>query len=399
MLVLQLCLFLPVIGSVLILLFRKEAWTRWIAMVISLFAFVFSFGLLLEFDISRSDKIQFLYESSSIFSSVDIKYIVGIDGLSILLVLLTTFLFPLVIAYSWKPITKNIHAYYSLLLLLETASLGVFVSFDLLFFYVFFELGLIPMFFLIAIWGGAERIQATMKFFIYTLFGSLFLLVGFIYLGVLGGQGYGGIFTSDLRLLSSVLFYIAPEIQWYIFLAIGLGFAIKIPLFPFHTWLPYAHTEAPTAGSVILAAVMLKMGAYGFLRVGLPTLPTVFVEIASIIAVLSIIGIIYGALIAMVQKDIKKLIAYSSVSHLGFIILGVFSLDHIAMQGAIIQMINHGISTGALFLLVGLLYDQTHSRLLSDYGGLASVMPKYAFFFSNIYLCINRPSGLKWFYW
>ncbi|MDZ7681709.1 MAG: NADH-quinone oxidoreductase subunit M [Fodinibius sp.] len=288
--------------------------------------------------------------------------------------------------------------YYSMLLLLQTASMGVFASLDLIVFYVFFELSLIPMYFLIGIWGGKGRIHATVKFFVYTLVGSLIMLVGLIYAGYDAGASIEGYqFTTDWRFLSSEAYQVGLVEQTYLFLAFALAFCIKVPLFPFHTWLPYAHTEAPTAGSVVLAAIMLKMGTYGLLRVCLPLFPNAFTEFAPYMATLAVIGIIYGALVAMVQKDIKKLVAYSSVSHLGFVVLGLFAFNTIALQGAIIQMINHGLSTGALFLIVGMIYDRTHTRQIKDYGGIAKVVPVFAVMFMIATLASIGLPGLNGF--
>lgn len=313
--------------------------------------------------------------------SFDVKYLVGLDGLSMLLFMLTTLFGPIVILSSWS-VTRHVKGYFSMLLLLQTASLGVFASLDLVVFYVFFELSLIPMYFLIGIWGGEGRIQATLKFFIYTLVGSLIMLVALLYLGFHAGSVHPDVlFTLDWRFLTGSEYQIGLVEQTWMFLAFALAFCIKVPLFPFHTWLPYAHTEAPTAGSVVLAAIMLKMGTYGLVRVCMTIFPNAFMEFAPWFAVLAVIGIVYGALIAMVQKDVKKLVAYSSVSHLGFVVLGIFALNTVAVQGAIIQMINHGLSTGALFLLVGMIYDRRHSRQIADFGGIARVVPLFAVLF------------------
>lgn len=288
--------------------------------------------------------------------------------------------------------------YYSMLLILQTGSLGVFASLDLVVFYVFFELTLIPMYFLIGIWGGKDKIHATIKFFIYTLVGSLIMLVALVYLGYSAGAATGiYTFTADWRFIASPAYTVGLVEQTWMFLAFALAFCIKVPLFPFHTWLPYAHTEAPTAGSVVLAAIMLKLGTYGLVRVCLPIFPNAFAEFAPIMAVLAVIGIIYGALVAMVQKDVKKLVAYSSVSHLGFVVLGIFALNTVAVQGAIIQMINHGLSTGALFLIVGMIYDRAHTREISDFGGIAKQMPVFAAFFMVATLASIGLPGLNGF--
>ena len=288
--------------------------------------------------------------------------------------------------------------YYSMLLILQTASLGVFAALDLIVFYVFFELSLIPMYFLIGIWGGSDKIRATIKFFIYTLVGSLIMLVALLYLGYDAGSSTGVYaFTSDWRYISSPEYTIGLVQQTWMFLAFTLAFCIKVPLFPFHTWLPYAHTEAPTAGSVVLAAIMLKLGTYGLIRVCMPVFPNAFAEFAPLLAILAVIGIIYGALVAMVQKDVKKLVAYSSVSHLGFVVLGIFAFNTIAIQGAIIQMVNHGLSTGALFLIVGMIYDRSHTRMISDFGGIAKIMPVFATMFMIATLASIGLPGLNGF--
>src|SRR5690554_4112210 len=292
--------------------------------------------------------------------------------------MLTSFMGPIVILSSWSSVKKHLAGYLSMLLLLQTASLGVFAALDLVVFYVFFELSLIPMYFLIGIWGGAGRIEATIKFFIYTLAGSLIMLVGLIYLGYDAGSAMSGVsFTTDWRFLASNAYQIGLVEQTWLFLSFAIAFCIKVPLFPFHTWLPFAHTEAPTAGSVVLAAIMLKMGTYGLVRVNLPIFPNAFMEFAPWMAALGVVGIIYGALVAMVQKDFKKLVAYSSVSHLGFVVLGIFAFNAVAIQGAIIQMVNHGLSTGALFLAIGMIYDRRHSRQIKDFGGIARMMPVF----------------------
>lgn len=380
---LNIVIYLPLLGIPLILLIKNENSRKWIALLVTSITFVASLPLMFGFDVAASGTPQFLTEGGRLMENLDIKYLVGLDGLSLLLFMLTTFMGPIVILSSWNSVSKHLAGYLSMLLLLQTASLGVFASLDLMVFYVFFELSLIPMYFLIGIWGGAGRIQATIKFFIYTLVGSLIMLVGLIYLGYDAGAVMGGAvdFTTDWRFLSGDLYQIGLEVQTYLFLAFALAFCIKVPLFPFHTWLPYAHTEAPTAGSVVLAAIMLKMGTYGLLRVCMPIFPNAFMEFAPWMATLAVIGIIYGALVAMVQKDVKKLVAYSSVSHLGFVVLGIFAFNTVAVQGALIQMINHGLSTGALFLIVGMLYDRRHTRMISDFGGIAKKIPIFTVMF------------------
>lgn len=379
---LNLTIFLPLLGVLGILLTKSESVVKWISLIVTTVAFILSVLLMLNFDSNLSETVQFLFETGAWLPGLDIKYIVGLDGLSLLLFMLTTFLGPIVVLSAWNSVHKHVSGFFAMLLILQTASLGVFASLDLFMFYIFFELSLIPMYFLIGIWGGSDRIKATLKFFIYTVVGSLVMLVALIYLGYDGGEAINnGVFTTDWRLLSSTSYVIGLDVQTYMFLAFALAFCIKVPLFPFHTWLPFAHTEAPAAGSVVLAAIMLKMGTYGLLRVCLPIFPNATYEFAPYFGVLAVIGIIYGALVAMVQKDFKKLVAYSSVSHLGFVVLGIFALNIVSMQGAIIQMVNHGLSTGALFLVIGMIYDRRHTRLIVDYGGITSVMPVFAVMF------------------
>ncbi len=395
---LNITIFLPLLGIPLVTLIKGDTAKKWIALLITSATFLISLPLMFNFDIVNSGLAQYITEGAPISSSLDIKYLVGLDGLSLLLFMLTTFMGPIVILSSWDSVSKHLSAYLSMLLLLQTASLGVFASLDLIVFYVFFELSLIPMYFLIGIWGGSDRIRATIKFFIYTLVGSLIMLVGLIYVGYDAGMSMNGFsFTTDWRFLSSDAYKIGLVQQTYLFVAFALAFCIKVPLFPFHTWLPYAHTEAPTAGSVVLAAIMLKMGTYGLIRVCLPLFPNAFMEFAPYMATLAVIGIIYGALVAMVQKDVKKLVAYSSVSHLGFVVLGIFALNTVAVQGAIIQMINHGLSTGALFLIVGMIYDRRHTRMIKDFGGIAKQLPVFTVMFMIATLASIGLPGLNGF--
>lgn len=397
-LLLNLVIYLPLLGIAGILAARNDKATKWISLIVTTATFLLSLPLLFNFDIPNSSTVQYLTEGNPIMAGLDIKYLVGLDGLSLLLFMLTTLFGPIIILSSWDSVKKHLAGYYSMLLLLQTASMGVFAALDLVIFYVFFELSLIPMYFLIGIWGGKGRIHATVKFFVYTMAGSLIMLIGLIYLGYNAGAFIEGFqFTTDWRFLSSDAYQIGLVEQTYLFLAFALAFCIKVPLFPFHTWLPYAHTEAPTAGSVVLAAIMLKMGTYGLLRICLPIFPNAFVEFAPYMATLAVIGIIYGALVAMVQKDVKKLVAYSSVSHLGFVVLGLFALNTVAVQGALIQMINHGLSTGALFLIVGMIYDRTHTRQIKDYGGIAKVVPVFAVMFMIATLASIGLPGLNGF--
>ena len=307
-----------------------------------------------------------------------IRYTVGIDGISLFLVLLTAFLMPLSVLGSWSYITKRENGFYSLLLVLTTGMIGVFVSLDLFLFYVMWEVMLIPMYFIIGVWGGENRLYAAIKFFIYTMLGSLLMLVAILVLYVQAGRATGVYSFAYAHLLGQAA--ALGSTAWWLFGAFFLAFAIKVPLFPFHTWLPDAHVEAPTAGSVILAGILLKMGTYGFMRFALPLFPSVALDptVQAIIVILSLIGIIYGGLVAMVQPDFKKLIAYSSVAHLGFVMLGIWALTVQSVEGAILIMINHGISTGALFFLVGMIYERRHSRLIEAYGGIARAVPLFA---------------------
>lgn len=379
---LNITIYLPLLGLAGLLFVKSDEAVRWIALVTTIITFAVSLPLIFNFEVASSDLAQYVTESGQLVHNLDIRYIVGLDGLSLLLFMLTTFFGPIVVLSAWGSIKKHVAGFYAMLLLLQTGSLGVFAALDLVVFYVFFELSLIPMYFLIGIWGGKDRIAATIKFFLYTLVGSLIMLVALVYVGYHAGAMINdGVFISDWRVLSGMEYQIGLVEQTWLFLAFALAFFIKVPLFPFHTWLPYAHTEAPTAGSVVLAAIMLKMGTYGLIRFCLPLFPNAMAEFAPLIAFLAVIGIVYGALVAMVQKDVKKLVAYSSVSHLGFVVLGLFALNTIGVQGAIIQMINHGLSTGALFLIVGMIYDRRHTRQISDFGGITSIMPVFAVMF------------------
>jgi NADH-quinone oxidoreductase subunit M len=307
------------------------------------------------------------------------RFTLGIDGISLMMILLTTFLMPLAVLGSWSGIRRKSHAYYALLLILTTGMLGVFMALDLLLFYVMWEVMLVPMYFIIGIWGGERRIYASLKFFIYTMLGSLLMLVAIVYLYQASKNPMtGGSSFSYDYLMNSV--GVSRTAALWLFGAFFLAFAVKVPMFPFHTWLPDAHVEAPTAGSVVLAGIMLKMGTYGFIRFAVPLFPAAAMHptVRTTILVLAVIGIIYGALVAMVQPDFKKLVAYSSVSHLGFVMLGIFALTMQSVQGALMVMINHGISTGALFFLIGMIYERKHSRMIDAYGGIARVVPMFA---------------------
>jgi NADH-quinone oxidoreductase subunit M len=377
-------LLLPVVGAVVVLTVGSETPgdadatdgslgnARWIALVVLLAEFVLSVGLWWSFDPSAAGW-QAVFERPWI-RAWGAKLLLGIDGIALVMILLTTFLMPLAVLGSWTGIRRKQKAYYALLLVLTTGMLGVFMALDLLLFYVMWEIMLVPMYFIIGIWGGERRIYASLKFFIYTMVGSLLMLVAILYLWVNSGATS---FEYDF-----VLRNLTPgrTAALWMFGAFFLAFAVKVPMFPFHTWLPDAHTEAPTAGSVVLAAIMLKMGTYGFLRFAMPFFPEAAMEpwVRTTILALALVGIIYGALVAMVQPDFKKLVAYSSVSHLGFVMLGIFALTLQSVQGALMVMINHGISTGALFLLIGMIYERKHSRLIADYGGIARVVPMFA---------------------
>ena len=306
------------------------------------------------------------------------RFTVGIDGIALLLILLTTLLMPLTVLGSWTSIRVKTHAYYALLLVLTTGMLGVFMALDLVFFYVMWEVMLVPMYLIIGIWGGQRRLYASLKFFLYTMVGSLLMLVAIVWLGLKAGQGGPPVFSYDVVLDMARTMPLAGS--FWLFGAFALAFAVKVPMFPFHTWLPDAHVEAPTAGSVILAAIMLKMGTFGFVRFAVPLFPAVAMHptVRMIMLVLAVIGIVYGALVALVQPDFKKLVAYSSVSHLGFVMLGIFAMTVESMQGALMVTISHGISTGALFLLIGMIYERRHTRQIEDFGGIAKVMPIFA---------------------
>jgi NADH-quinone oxidoreductase subunit M len=376
--------YLPLAGALVCLLLPKArlGFVAKLATAIAAVDLLASLPLWFGWGSAASDAYgyRFVFDAPWI-ESLGVRYIVGVDGISMLLVLLTTILGFLAILSSWTAVHHRENQYYAYLLLLQTGMIGVFVSLDTFLFYVFWEVMLIPMYFLIGMWGGPRRIYASVKFFLYTLFGSLLMFVGILAL-YMHHESLTGIATFDLRVLQAMGTW--PDwlaLQSWVWLAFFLGFAIKVPMFPFHTWLPDAHVEAPTAGSVILAGVLLKMGTYGFLRFSLPMLPDATRRYAPYVLMLCVVGVIYGAAVALVQKDWKKLVAYSSVSHLGFCMLGIFALNAQGLTGGILQMINHGLSTGALFLLVGVVYERRHTRLLSDYGGIVKVMPWFAVIF------------------
>ncbi|MFY9552912.1 MAG: NADH-quinone oxidoreductase subunit M [Thermoanaerobaculia bacterium] len=388
--ILSILTYVPLAGALAIAFLVPKEKTKTIkafATFVALLDFLISLPLWWAFDRGR-DGYQFV-EKIDWIPSLGVSYHFGIDGISLVLILLTTLMGVIAVVCSYSAITERQKEYYALLLMLQTFMLGTFCCLDLFLFYVFWEVMLVPMYFLIGIWGGQRRLYAAIKFFLYTLAGSVLMLLGIIALyfynttGFLGYKGLGNLPTFSIEKLTAVAQSMPPELQVWLFFAFFLGFAIKVPMFPFHTWLPDAHTEAPTAGSVILAAILLKMGTYGFVRFSLPMFPEAVRDrrVIAVMVTLALIGIVYGAMVTLVQKDMKRLIAYSSVSHLGFVMLGIFTLNMAGVQGGILQMINHGISTGALFLLVGVLYERRHTRMIAEYGGLAKQMPVYATYF------------------
>src|SRR5436190_1966647 len=372
--VLTALLFWPVLAAVVVLL-APVRWAKHAALAASLVEFAISVPLWWTF--APADGMQFVLDVPWI-PAWGIRYTVGVDGISLFMVLLTTFLVPLSVLGSYSYIRKRENGFYALLLVLTTGMIGVFVALDLFFFYVMWEVMLIPMYFIIGVWGGENRLYAAIKFFIYTFFGSLLMLVAILVLYLHTGR-VTGLYSFSYAHLLSQIGTLGPA-AWWLFAAFFLAFAIKVPLFPLHTWLPDAHVEAPTAGSVLLAGILLKMGTYGFLRFAVPFFPGVALnEVVQLVIVgLALIGIIYGGLVAMVQPDFKKLIAYSSVAHLGFVVLGIWAMTLQSVQGALLVMINHGISTGALFFLVGMIYERRHSRLIAAYGGIARVVPLFS---------------------
>ncbi len=387
---LTILILLPAFGALSVLghqlIWKSEDKLKWITLGWTVLNFLVS--LILVFNKDTVSANGFIFEKNIPWiKAINTNYHVGVDGLSIWLVVLTTFIMPIAVLSTWHAVEKRSTAFYVFLLLLESAMLGVFMSLDLLVFYLFFEASLVPMFFLIGIWGGENRVYAAVKFFVYTALGSLLMLAAIIGLYYLHATATGVGTFDYVTLLNTMkagkLAFVGTEAftGTLLFFAFALAFAIKVPLFPFHTWLPDAHTEAPTAGSVVLAAVMLKMGTYGLMRFNFSLFPEASREFAWLFITLAVIGIIYGALVAMVQPDIKRLVAYSSVSHMGFVILGMFSFTEQGMQGALYQMLNHGISTGALFLLVGFIYERRHTRAITEFGGIANVMPLFATFF------------------
>ena len=365
--------FMPLIGVVVLLAWRAapDDTVRAIAMLTAVATFIVSLAVLGRFD--RADAGFQMVEQAMWVKTLGLQYLVGVDGVSLWMILLTTFLMPLAVLASWK-VERNVRLFMIAMLVLETAVIGSFVALDLLLFFVFFEAILVPMYLIIGGWGGERRVYAAIKFFLFTMAGSAFLLVAilFLYAKAAGPIGHG---TFDLRELTSVASALPVMTARWLFLAFFVAFAVKVPLFPLHTWLADAHTEAPTAGSVLLAGVLLKVGAYGMIRFNLQLFPEASKYFATFVSILAVIGIVYGAVVALIQTDIKRLVAYSSVSHLGFVVLGIFAFTNQGVTGGILQMVNHGLSTGALFLLVGMVYERTHTRDLSKMGGLATVMP------------------------
>jgi len=387
----------PIAGALILLLIgnadgRRDGFIRWLSLGVSLATLAVTLGLWAGFDPASAD-FQFV-ERRPWIPAFGIDYFVGVDGISLFLVVLTGFLTPIALLSSWGSIDRKVKEFSIFMLALEAAMIGVFVSLDLFLFYVFWDAVLVPMYFLIGIWGYDQRIYAAIKFMLYTMAGSVLMLIAILGLAYLHSAATGT-YTFDLLRLYTL--DIAPQTQMWFFLAFTVAFAIKVPLFPFHTWLPDAHVQAPTAGSVILAGVLLKMGTYGLLRFSFPLFPQAAAYFAPWLALLAVIGIIYGALVAMVQPDMKKLVAYSSVSHLGFVVLGICAMNTQGVQGAIYQMLAHGVSTGGLFLLVGMLSDRRHTRLISEFGGLKDVMPRLTAAFMVITLASIGLPGLNGF--
>ncbi|HEY3307541.1 MAG TPA: NADH-quinone oxidoreductase subunit M [Desulfuromonadaceae bacterium] len=375
---LSLTTFLPILGVLLLLFIPKDSKSvlRGVTFAVTIVTFLVSLPILTGFQ--SNAEFQFTENVPWIAAGPFVmRYNIGIDGISLWLVILTTFIMPLAVLSTWTAVEEKVKEYMICLLLLETGMLGAFISLDLFLFYIFWEVMLIPMYFIIGIWGGKNKVYAAVKFFVYTMVGSLLMLVALIFL-YLKGTAAG---ITDFGLLHFFDLHLDPATQTWLFLAFAFAFAIKVPMFPLHTWLPDAHTEAPTAGSVILAAILLKMGTYGYVRFAMPLFPDAAHKFTPLIATLSVIGIIYASLVAMVQEDVKKLVAYSSVAHLGFVMLGVFAFNVQGITGGMLQMLNHGISTGALFLIVGFIYERRHTRLITDFGGLSKQMPIFATIF------------------
>jgi NADH-quinone oxidoreductase subunit M len=417
--ILSIITYIPIIAALFMMLFIPKNRGKLIKIFTNVVVFVdFALSIPLYFYFMKGTYFFQFVERADWIPVIGVKYFVGMDGISIWLFLLTTFLGALSVLSSWSAITERLKEYYAFMLVLQTGMLGVFISLDMILFYVFWEVMLVPMYFLIGIWGGPRKLYAAIKFFLYTLLGSVLILLGFLALyfyhplvhdacqpttliwhgkEVVLPAAEHGLQTWDITVFHQIAHHLPPDLQWWIFFGFFIGFAIKVPMFPFHTWLPDAHVEAPTAGSVILAGVLLKMGTYGFVRFSLPILPDATRQWVLPMVVLAIIGIIYGALVAMVQPDWKKLVAYSSVSHLGFCMLGMFALNPLGLQGSMLQMINHGLSTGALFLIVGIIYERRHTRMISEFSGLSKQMPAYATVFMIIMLSSIGLPGLNGF--
>jgi NADH-quinone oxidoreductase subunit M len=386
---LSLMTFFPLVGMIIILFLPREAdkLIKTVTLIVTIIVFFISLPLAFDDVFLNSSAMHYteFVNWISVGQYFQMNYYVGIDGISLWLVMLTTFIMPIAILSTWNAIEKNTKGFMALALLLETGMLGAFISLDLFLFYVFWELMLVPMYFMIGIWGGKNRIYAAVKFFIFTAVGSLLMLVAIIYVYYFAVKA-GVPFENGFSIIQFYQMDIPGNLQTWLFAAFAFSFAIKVPMFPVHTWLPDAHTEAPTAGSVILAAILLKMGTYGYVRFAIPLFPEATMQFTPFLALLAVIGIIYGALVAMMQDDVKRLVAYSSVSHLGFVMLGIFALNLQGISGGILQMISHGISTGALFLIVGFLYERRHTRLIADFGGLSKVMPVFATVFMIVTL-------------
>jgi NADH-quinone oxidoreductase subunit M len=391
--ILTIVTFFPLVGVLAIMLlkpvFKRDSDELVKQIALGTAVVTFGLSLLVLFAFDRSVSGLQLTDYAAWIPNWGIQYYLGVDGISILMLLLTTFITPLAILSSFSGITTQVKQYYIFLLLLEVGMTGVFLAQDLFLFYIFWEFTLVPMYFLIGIWGGGRRVYASIKFFLYTMAGSLLMLIAILYMGMTNG-------TFALPELIDGRATFAAQ-QNLLFIGFAIAFAIKVPLFPFHSWLPDAHTEAPTAGSIILAGVLLKMGTYGFMRFNLPLFPQAALEYAPVIAVLAIIGIIYGAIVSFAQTDVKKLVAYSSVSHLGFVMLGIFSLNEAGLQGAILQGVNHGLSTGALFFLVGVIYEQRHTRNMADFGGLWKAVPIFSVMSLIVILSSMGLPGLNGF--
>jgi len=380
--------FLPLVGAALILLIRSDRVARWMALTTTLATLALSIPLYLGFD-KTSSALQFV-ESAEWIPSWGIAYSLGVDGISLPFIFLASILSVLCIGASWAAVRTRVREFYAALLVAETAMIGLFAASNLFLFYIFWELMIIPLFLLIGVWGGPGRIYAAVKFLLFTLSGSVLMLVGMIALY----QSFG---TLDFKALADAPSSLSSEQQAWLFAAFLAAFAVKVPMFPVHTWLPDAHTEAPTAGSVILAGILLKMGAYGFLRVSLPVLPDGAQLFLKPMLVISAVAIVYGAYVTLVQKDVKRLIAFSSISHMGFVTLGIFTLNRSGVEGAILQMINHGIISAALFLCVGMIYERTHTRQIQDYGGVAKVAPIYSTLLALFCLAAAGFPGLNSF--